>query len=371
MKMTASLGLVLLLVLVATPSHAEFNKRVYVGIGGGASFMSPDENDSGYVLDEDSDTAAKVFLGWDFTRKWAVEAQFATLGEATFVQGEGQTLTPPEGAVTYDAAGLSALYHLYNSQGQKGYDDRTGMAVFAKLGVGMLDTSSDDIEIEQLEDAHLLLGLGLEYEFESGLALRAEYEAFDQDAQMATLGVLWRFGGGHDSSAPAAAPVAAPEAVAESTQPAADAVTDTDVDGVPDLLDACPSTAVGRAVDSRGCPAADEVQFGVLEGVTFESASATLTPKAESVLDQTASELLRAPDIRIAIMAHTDNQGPASGNLDLSKQRALSVARYLVSRGVAATRIRPEAYGESKPLASNATREGRAMNRRVELRRLN
>lgn len=372
MKITASLGLVLLTLLVPMSSQAEFNKRFYVGIGGGASSMSPDENDTGYVLDQDSDTAAKVFLGWDFAKKWAVEAQFATLGDATFVQSEGQTLVPPEGAVAYQAAGLSALYHIYNSQGDSGYNDRTGFAVFGKLGVGTLDTSSDDLEVEQLEDVQLLLGVGLEYEFESGLALRAEFDAFDQDAQMATLGLLWRFGGGHDASSVAAAAPAANSAAVTDTAPSqSDSVTDTDIDGVPDLIDACPSTVAGRAVDSRGCPTADEVQFGVLEGVTFESASATLTANAQSVLDETASQLLRSPSVRIAIMAHTDNSGPAAGNLELSKQRALSVARYLVSRGVVASRIRPEAYGESRPLASNASKEGRAMNRRVELRKLN
>ncbi len=371
MKISANFGLVLLTVFLAIPAQAEFTKRVYVGLGGGVSFMSPNENDTGYVLDQDSDTAAKAYLGWDFAKKWAVEGHVATLGDATFVQGPGESLTPPEGAIAYQAVGLSALYHLYNSQGDLGYEDRTGFAVFAKLGVGMLDTESDDLEVEQLEDAHLLLGLGLEYEFESGLALRAEYEAFDEDAQMATVGLLWRFGGGHDASAVSTVPVASSSPDTDSTSSESDAITDTDLDGVPDLLDACPSTTAGRPVDNRGCPEADQVQFGVLEGVTFESASATLTADAQSILDETASQLLRSPEIRIAIMAHTDNQGSAAGNLELSKQRALSVARYLVSRGVAATRIRPEAYGESRPIVSNGTREGRAINRRVELRRLN
>ena len=64
-------------------------------------------------------------------------------------------------------------------------------------------------------------------------------------------------------------------------------------------------------------------------------------------------------------------QSAAAGNLELSKQRALAVARYLLGRGVEASRLQPEAYGESRPMVSNATAEGRAMNRRIELRRLN
>jgi len=374
-SLTISFISALLIGGLALPVQAEFNQRWYLGLGGGASFMTPNVNGTGFVNDEEGDTAYKVYLGWDFARKWAVEAQFADLGEATVVQGPGQMLTPPEAAVAYEALGLSVLYHIYNSQGNAGYLDRTGFALFGKLGVGMLDTSSDDVEIEQLEDAHVLLGLGLEYEFESGLAIRAEYEAFDEDAQLASLGLLWRFGGGRGSSAiAAAAPAPERESVTETveetaSQPAAG--VDSDSDGVQDVLDACPATAPGSAVDSQGGPVVSNIRDGVLAGVEFESGSSTLTAQAQQLLDETASDMLRSPTVRIAIMAHTDNQGAAAGNLELSKQRALAVARYLVSRGVEGSRLQPEAYGESRPLVSNGTAEGRTQNRRIELRRLN
>ena len=68
----------------------------------------------------------------------------------------------------------------------------------------------------------------------------------------------------------------------------------------------------------------------------------------------------------VSVEAHTDNQGAAAGNLELSKNRALSVARYLVSKGVSGARLKPQAFGESRPRVSNATAAGRAQNRRVE-----
>ena len=62
-----------------------------------------------------------------------------------------------------------------------------------------------------------------------------------------------------------------------------------------------------------------------------------------------------------------DNQDAATGNLEVSKQQALSVERYLVSKGVAGAQLKPQAFGESRPRTSNATAAGRAQNRRVEI----
>ena len=65
-------------------------------------------------------------------------------------------------------------------------------------------------------------------------------------------------------------------------------------------------------------------------------------------------------------MAHTDNQGSAESNLKLSKQRVISVVRYLIRKGVPKTQLRALAYGESRPMVSNDTADGRKRNRRVE-----
>ena len=105
---------------------------------------------------------------------------------------------------------------------------------------------------------------------------------------------------------------------------------------------------------------------GVIEGVNFESGSDRLTSSAQQILGDVATTLRNYPDIRIAVEAHTDNQGGAESNLQLSKRRAIAVARFLVEQGVAGPRLKPQAYGESQPRSSNATAEGRTMNRRVE-----
>ncbi|HQY61134.1 MAG TPA: OmpA family protein, partial [Polyangiaceae bacterium] len=73
------------------------------------------------------------------------------------------------------------------------------------------------------------------------------------------------------------------------------------------------------------------------------------------------------PDARIQVEGHTDNQGQASRNDELSKQRAESVATYLKSRGIAADRVSAVGRGSSKPVADNTSVEGRALNRRVEI----
>jgi outer membrane protein OmpA-like peptidoglycan-associated protein len=74
--------------------------------------------------------------------------------------------------------------------------------------------------------------------------------------------------------------------------------------------------------------------------------------------------------VRIEVAGHTDSAGKQAYNLDLSKRRASSVRNYLVSRGIAGSRIEVKGYGPAHPVADNATAEGRAKNRRVELKRI-
>ncbi|KAF0192945.1 MAG: OmpA-OmpF porin OOP family [Gammaproteobacteria bacterium] len=81
-----------------------------------------------------------------------------------------------------------------------------------------------------------------------------------------------------------------------------------------------------------------------------------------------ADILRKHPNLRIEVAGHTDNAGSAQHNMRLSRQRAEAVRLYLVSQGVDAGRILAKGYGPANPVTSNATAEGRAENRRVELR---
>jgi outer membrane protein OmpA-like peptidoglycan-associated protein len=99
----------------------------------------------------------------------------------------------------------------------------------------------------------------------------------------------------------------------------------------------------------------------------FDSGSRNLTPGALARLDSVAATINRYPDADVLIMGHTDSVGDESSNLRLSEDRALMVKNQLVVRGVDPARLTTLGLGESQPLATNATPEGRAQNRRVEL----
>lgn len=107
----------------------------------------------------------------------------------------------------------------------------------------------------------------------------------------------------------------------------------------------------------------------MLEGVTFELGSADLTVESTAVLDEVAASMLAWPEVSVEIVGYTDSSGPAELNRALSQERADSVRDFLVERGVAPERVTAVGYGEDAPIADNATAEGRAMNRRVELKR--
>jgi outer membrane protein OmpA-like peptidoglycan-associated protein len=103
-----------------------------------------------------------------------------------------------------------------------------------------------------------------------------------------------------------------------------------------------------------------------LEGVNFLSGKAELTDNAKRVLDNVAKQLLASP-AKIEIHCHTDDQGRASANKELSQRRAEAVVSYLASKGVNASYMHAIGFGRDMPIASNKTAEGRAKNRRVEL----
>jgi outer membrane protein OmpA-like peptidoglycan-associated protein len=153
---------------------------------------------------------------------------------------------------------------------------------------------------------------------------------------------------------------------------------DSDGDGVDDARDKCPDTPAGTPVDADGCPQAPKAaplfEEGrkelVLQGVNFETNKAVLTPDSLAVLDRVAASLHDWPEIRVEIGGHTDSQASNAYNLKLSDSRAKAVRDYLVSKGIDGSRMTAKGYGESKPIADNNTKEGRAQNRRVELKRL-
>lgn len=149
---------------------------------------------------------------------------------------------------------------------------------------------------------------------------------------------------------------------------------DNDLDGIPDANDKCPNApeSFNGLDDEDGCPDEKpiEKQF-ILKGVNFESGSAVLTPDSHRVLDEVVRSLLAYPEVKVEILGYTDNVGQASFNLGLSERRADAVKQYVINAGIDPARVTARGLGEESPVASNATPEGRAQNRRIEFRRLN
>lgn len=108
----------------------------------------------------------------------------------------------------------------------------------------------------------------------------------------------------------------------------------------------------------------------VLDHCTFESGKATLKDEAYPVLDELVEYLKRKDDERVEIGGHTDNVGTAAKNLILSQDRANTVRAYLLMKGIAPDRVTAKGYGLTQPIAENTTEEGRAINRRTEVKTL-
>ena len=107
-----------------------------------------------------------------------------------------------------------------------------------------------------------------------------------------------------------------------------------------------------------------------LYGLHFDSDKATIQPESKSLLDDIATALKNFPDWHLRIVGHTDSTGDPEHNVHLSLDRALAIEAALVDRGVDPQRLVTAGLGESRPIASNATPDGRALNRRVELDRV-
>ena len=140
---------------------------------------------------------------------------------------------------------------------------------------------------------------------------------------------------------------------------------DSDGDGVSDYLDECPDTPPGTYVDEKGCPLAGET-IAIVTNINFDFNRDAIREDAKPKLATVLDILKENPSIRVRVVGHTDSTGPEAYNQQLSERRAISVRRYLNERGISMTRMSVAGKGESEPLVSNATRAGRAVNRRVE-----
>ena len=155
---------------------------------------------------------------------------------------------------------------------------------------------------------------------------------------------------------------------------------DSDGDGVPDYLDKCSATPKGVAVDKDGCPMATQVQpkatpmekaiqekGRVTLKVLFDFNKAAVKNQYHDEIGNLAEVMKKHPELKVQIEGHTDSVGDAKYNEKLSQRRADAIRKYLVEKfGIDGSRLTAKGYGESRPVASNATKDGREQNRRVE-----
>jgi OmpA-OmpF porin, OOP family len=208
----------------------------------------------------------------------------------------------------------------------------------------------------------------------SGFSLRPEVKArWDNPGKddhlidyIALVGFQYSFGGSPTPAPAAPAPTPPPPVSQAAPAPAAAPATppDSDHDGVPDNIDQCPNTPPGVQVDAVGCPLKGSI---TLEGVNFEHNSSALTAASHSPLDTIAEGLRKHRRLEVEIQGHTDSTGSPAYNLKLSQRRADAVRDYLVNTGVSPDQLVTKGYGQTQPIASNKTAEGRAKNRRVVL----
>ncbi len=183
------------------------------------------------------------------------------------------------------------------------------------------------------------------------------------------LGLHYNFGK-HAESQSAPVAVAAPVVQAPPPPPPAPAPeakpvlppppADTDGDGVVDPSDRCANTPAGDKVDADGC------SLTMVLDVQFDTGKATFKPESSTHLDEFVQFLKSVPSAKGMLEGHTDNVGSKTSNQKLSERRAEAVKAYVVSKGIDAARLETKGYGDAKPVADNATAEGRATNRRVQ-----
>ena len=146
---------------------------------------------------------------------------------------------------------------------------------------------------------------------------------------------------------------------------------DTDGDGIPDYLDKCPE--VKGIAANNGCPGVSEEAQNAfnqaLRGIQFKTNSSDIKPISNPILNNVVDVIKKNPDYKsIQINGHTDSDGSDEFNMGLSQRRADDVKKYLVKRGIDASRLTTKGFGESMPVADNKTAEGKHQNRRVDFK---
>lgn len=314
--------------------------------------------------------AVSLGAGYHFNNPWSVEL--------SYLQSE-LDLENANGSIDYSHYRLDALYDL-PSDGK--------LTPYAVFGGGQ---SEVDARFSNNEETFVNVGFGLKYAITNQFALRSDIRGVrhtesESDDLLLNFGATFSFGHSKSSSRK---PVSSPspvkidsdkDGVADSKDNclntksgvAVDAYgcelnNDLDNDGVANNIDACPDTKPGAKVTQNGCYETLTKDVSISLNIMFENNSDQLVSGSQNKITELAKFMQSYPQTKVIVNGYTDSVGSKTYNQQLSQRRADKVAQILADEyGISSSRISSIGHGVNNPIATNATREGRAKNRRVD-----
>lgn len=316
---------------VSLPASAELP----ITLNAGAGYWYFDRDDvRGFEPDDNATPWAG--LEWAFNDAWAAEVVYAYENDAEFKSGG------PDMEVTNWQLGMLHYWGSYIGEPLR-------LRPYLALSAGEIKLEADDFDTVETT---INIGGGVRWMLGDRLGVRLDarnIHSIDENENdiLVTAGLNFYMG-------------------KVKADPVETAPLDSDGDGVTDDRDRCPGTPAGTRVDADGCPLPVAQVASIKLKVNFAFDSDVVQEQYFSDLSELAEFLKRFDDLQVDVEGHTDSIGPEDYNQQLSQRRAKAVVDMLVNQyGIEASRLEPKGYGESQPVASNDTEEGRAENRRV------
>ena len=339
-----------------------------------------------------SDLYTGLALGVELTPSTQLQVEYGVTNPSARAS-EDSYYAAPENRFSAEQENISANF-LIGTEQFTGYNPNTKFKPYVLIGAGQSKIKVENqesyiadsdvagvpagervaagTEVSNSKDTIGNLGLGAMYRINDALSLRGEARAihnFDNNwwegMALAGLEVVL---GGHLAPTVAVPPMQEP--VIDTTPVVVvESDLDSDGDGVPDSIDACPGTPMNVVVDERGCPVpvdiTDELKMELR--VFFDNDKSTIKSQYQPEIAKVAEKMREYPNSTARIEGHASKTGPSARyNQRLSEARAVAVKSMLTNEfGIAPNRISTVGYGYDQPIAPNDTEEGRAMNRRV------
>lgn len=279
----------------------------------------------------------------------------------------------------YDNSSASTNIYRIAINGVHEFDSIGIFTPLAKIGAGY-ETLNNHLS-DNRDSVFVNAGVGAKVPLTSNIALKLEavYMLKDNsnrwDNNLALLaGINFAFGGTTKTEAPKQEPVVVKEEPAKQQKPLKEEVVvavaasvavvdgDDDKDGVLNSVDKCPTTPAGDKVDSNGCSIIANLN------INFETDSSKVDAASKVNVNKFADFLKTKKEYSVEVVGNADSVGKKAYNQKLSERRASAVKKLIVKKGVNAKRIKTSGKGEMAPIADNKTAEGRAQNRRVEVK---